>query len=226
MITNEQKKIIIQSVIELLELPDSAYKKARDRYEDLGKWFDREDSVVSVNNPHIFPQGSFRLGTAIRPLDEREEYDLDLGCKLRDGVSKHTYTQKHLKTSIKDELETYRRARGIKNKLEEKHRCWRLEYQDELSFHMDIVPCIPADEDMITASYTAYKSNNFGETLAKSVSTETIDITDNRHEDYDTICPKWKTSNPEGYARWFENRMHQGAISLGVMHKADRKSVV
>ena len=36
------------------------------------------------------------------------------------------------------ELELYRNARGIKEKLAEKKRYWRLEYADGLS-HMDIV---------------------------------------------------------------------------------------
>ena len=97
MITTEQKKLILEHMTELLELPDSAYDKARRRYDDLGEWFDREDSTVSVTNPHIFPQGSFRLGTAIRPLDESEEYDLDLACKLQNGISNDSYTQKELK---------------------------------------------------------------------------------------------------------------------------------
>jgi len=68
MITNEQKRVVIDNMVKLLELPDSAYDKARKRYEDLGDWFDRDESAVSGNNPHIFPQGSFRLGTAIREV--------------------------------------------------------------------------------------------------------------------------------------------------------------
>ena len=54
MITNEQKRVIIDNMIKLLELPDSAYDKARKRYEDLGEWFDREESVVSGNNHKSF----------------------------------------------------------------------------------------------------------------------------------------------------------------------------
>lgn len=221
MITNQQQLIIIESIIKLIELPDSAYDKARKRYEDLGKWFDRRESLVSANNPHIFPQGSFRLGTAIRPLDEKEEYDLDLACKLRDGVTKSSHTQKDLKMLIGAELEAYRGARGIKNKLEAKHRCWRLQYQDDLSFHMDIVPCILADEDMITESCAALENFNFGENLAKSVSAETVNITDDRSiKDYEKISTNWHISNPEGYARWFEARMQQGSGAFGITEKA------
>jgi hypothetical protein len=208
MIANEQKRVVLDNMVKLLELPDSAYDKARKRYEDLGEWFDRDESAVSGNNPHIFPQGSFRLGTAIRPLDESEEYDLDLACKLRDGISKDSHTQETLKKLIGIELEAYRKARGIKSELEPKHRCWRLEYQDDLSFHMDIVPCIPADEKRRKAILESIRKTGLDEYVAGSASQTTISITDDRHEGYKHICDDWNISNPEGYAKWFEYRMN------------------
>lgn len=208
MMTNEQKRVVIDNIVELLELPDSAYDKARKRYEDLGKWFDRDESAVSGNNPHIFPQGSFRLGTAIRPLDESEEYDLDLACKLREGISKDSHTQETLKKLIGIELEAYRKARGIKSELEPKHRCWRLEYQDDLSFHIDIVPCIPADEKRRKAILESIRKSGLGKYVAEPASQTTISITDDRHEGYKQICDDWNISNPEGYAKWFEYRMN------------------
>jgi len=208
MITNEQKRVIIDNMVKLLELPDSAYEKARKRYEDLGDWFDRDESAVSGNNPHIFPQGSFRLGTAIRPLDESEEYDLDLACRLRDGITKDSHTQEALKDLIGIELEAYRKYRDIKSELEPKHRCWRLEYQDDLSFHMDIVPCIPADEKRRKAILESIRKTGLNELVAGAASQTTISITDDRHKGYRHICADWNISNPEGYAKWFEYRMN------------------
>ncbi len=208
MIAHEQKKIIIDGMVKLLELPDSAYDKACKRYEDLGEWFDRDESTVSDKSPHIFPQGSFRLGTAIRPLDESEEYDLDLACKLRNGISKDSHSQESLKKLIGIELNAYRKARSIKNELEEKHRCWRLEYQDELSFHMDIVPCIPADEKRRKAIFESIRNTGLDENVAGFASQTTISITDDRHKSYKHICDDWNISNPEGYAKWFEYRMN------------------
>lgn len=208
MITNEQKRVVIDNMVKLLELPDTAYDKARKRYEDLGEWFDRDESAVSGNNPHIFPQGSFRLGTAIRPLDESEKYDLDLACKLRDGISKGSHTQETIKKLIGTELEAYRKTRGITSELEAKHRCWRLEYQDDLSFHMDIVPCIPADEKRRKIILESIRNTGLDEFVAGSASQTTVSITDDRHEGYKHICDDWNISNPEGYAKWFEYRMN------------------
>lgn len=78
-----QRNELIKSIIESLELPDSAYEKAKSRYENVGEWLGRDESLCRGNAPHIFPQGSFRLGTVIRPLDESETYDLDLACNLQ-----------------------------------------------------------------------------------------------------------------------------------------------
>jgi len=210
MITDEQKKVIIDHMIKLLELPDSAYEKAKKRYKDLGDWFDRDESTVSGREPHIFPQGSFRLGTAIYPLDESEGYDLDLACKLRDGISKKSYTQKALKILIWNELEAYRKARGIKKELEAKHRCWRLEYQDDLNFHLDIVPCIPAKEETIKAFVESLERSGMEKAAALSAAHTTVDITDDRLPSYAVISDEWKISNPEGYADWFEKKMISG----------------
>lgn len=208
MITYEQKKIILDNMIKLIELPDSAYDKARQRYEDLGDWFDREGSIVTDNNPHIFPQGSFRLGTAIRPLDKSEEYDLDLACELRNGFSKDIDTQEYLKKLIGQELKAYRSARGITKELESKHRCWRLEYQDDLSFHMDIVPCIPADEILQKSIQDSMRKSGLDYFVSGSASKTTVFITDDLHDGFRKICSDWKISNPEGYAKWFEYRMN------------------
>ncbi len=205
----QQKTLLLESIVEFLELPDSAYKKAKSRYEDIGEWFSRDGAQFKGNKPHIFPQGSFRLGTAVYPIDESEPYDLDLACELQEGVTKSLYTQQFLKSQIGKEIEAYRIAKGIKAPKEEKHRCWRLNYADELSFHMDIVPCIPADELKRGSVFKSMKLVGESELVADAVSKLTVSITDDRHLRYAQICDDWLISNPEGYAKWFEFRMKQ-----------------
>ncbi len=197
-------------MLEMLELPDSAYEKAKDCYDDIGEWLSRYESSCAGYDPHVFPQGSFRLGTAIRPLDEREEYDLDLACKLRTGFTKALFTQEALKKLIGQEIESYRTARGIESPKEEKHRCWRLDYQDDLSFHMDIVPCIPEEILRQNLILESMKSSGIHETLAGLIAQDSVSITDDRHPRYRQICNDWNVSNPQGYAQWFESRMRQG----------------
>lgn len=214
MTTKEQKKLLLENMTSLLELPESAYQKARDRYEDLGGWFGRDASLCKNNDPHIFPQGSFRLGTVIRPLDENEAYDLDLACELREGITKENHTQESLKVLVGREIESYRVARGIKALKEEKHRCWRLEYQDDHNFHMDIVPSIPADDSRQKLVFESLRKSGADEFFAESTSHLTISITDDRHPEYEQLSENWNISNPEGYAKWFESRMNVSLRSL------------
>lgn len=198
---------VLKTILEKIELPDSAYEKAKVRYTDIGEWFHRSDSSCVEYDPHVFAQGSFRLGTAIKP-DSDEEYDLDLGCNLRKERSKSQITQEQLKNHIGYELELYRKARSIKEQLAEKKRCWRLEYADELSFHMDIVPCIPESEigrDVLKKRMV--EDSKFDDNLAQNVAELAVSITDNTDPEYRVMTDNWRISNPEGYARWFESRM-------------------
>lgn len=197
----------ISIVTEEIEIPDSAYDRAKSRYEDLGEWLGRPESTLHGNDPEVFPQGSFLLGTVTQPPHEDGGYDLDLAVKLRQGVSKETHTQKQLKQMVGEELECYRQARGIQEDLEEKRRCWRLEYQDGLRFHMDIVPCIPEGERQRRRIKEAMLSADTDEALADEVANLTVSITDTERPDYETITKDWNVSNPQGYGRWFESRV-------------------
>lgn len=204
---DKKNKVVLEKILEAIELPEGAYEKAEKRYKDLGEWLQREGAGCVDFDPHIFPQGSFRLGTANRPY-RGEEYDLDMGCNLRHGVTKDRATQEQLKKLVGDDLESYRTARNIKEDLAEKKRCWRLEYADDLSFHMDIVPCIPESDDIRNVLKTRMvNTTQLDENLAKDVSELAVSITDNTDPGYRAITKEWRISNPEGYARWFESRM-------------------
>ena len=208
------KTIVLEQMVEVLDLPDSAYEKAKNRYEDIGNWLERNESKSSSFSPHIFAQGSFRLGTAIKPVSDSQEYDLDLACKLREGVTMASHSQADLKGLLRHDMEAYREHRGISAPVETKHRCLRLEYQDDLSFHIDIIPCIPAGEPRRTLIKEAMIRGGESDDLATQVAELTVAITDDRLPGYKRICDDWLISNPEGYARWFESRMRLGATYL------------
>lgn len=209
----------LSALSESIEIPDSAYEQAKSRYRDLGEWLGRPESTVHHYDPEVFPQGSFLLGTVTRPPDANGGYDLDLAVKLRHGVSKTTHTQRELKIMIGKELDHYCRARGIQKSLDEKRRCWRLQYQDQLSFHIDVVPCIPEDEhrrEMIKEAMTAADT---GEDLADGAANLTVSITDTEHPDYYSICLDWNVSNPQGYVLWFTSRVRQAKQTVEMTEK-------
>ena len=115
----------MDKIIKALDVPDSAYQLAIRRYEDLGEWLQDPEKAKSADfSPHVLPQGSFRLGTVVHPL-KGEDYDLDVACKLQEGMTKSSWTQKRLKLLFREDLEGYRKARDIQEELEEKRRCWR-----------------------------------------------------------------------------------------------------
>jgi hypothetical protein len=201
------KKRMINELVECIDIPESAYEKAERRYEDLGDWFDDPSSKCAKFKPHIYPQGSFRLGTVVRPLTDKDEYDLDVGCRLTAGITKATWTQAELKKLVAEDLEAYRKARQIANKLDEKDRCWRLQYEDKMRFHMDVVPSIPEDDRrrrLLQEEMVKVGSDKF---LAEAVANKAGAITDRREPNYHWIDPNWHISNSEGYALWFESQM-------------------
>ena len=212
--SNITTKRIIEEIAELIDIPDSSYELAENRYKDLADWFGRPEARCSKLDPHLSPQGSFRLGTVVRPLDENGEYDLDMGCRLRTGITKATHTQKQLKYLVGDDLENYRVARSIKETREEKHRCWRLKYADTLSFHLDVVPSIPEGVARKQMIKEAMVKNGSADTLAKAVADLAGAITDNTLISYPIISDDWRISNSEGYALWFESRMELAKLLL------------
>lgn len=205
--TTKLDKASVEELLEALNVPESAYEKAEKRYKGLGEWFERGEARCSDHSPHFYPQGSFRLGTVIRPVGEDGEYDLDLGCRLRDGIKKGTHSQKDLKDLVGKDLEDYRKAQGIKSPLEPKHRCWRLQYADDLNFHMDVVPSIPEEERGRGILKEAMVRGGLREDLAGTVSGHAGAITDDRSQSYEVVSQDWRISNSEGYALWFESRI-------------------
>ena len=211
---------ILEAIAKTIDIPDSAYDAAGRRYRDLDVWFAHPGSFCAGFDPHIYAQGSFRLGTVNRPLGDDEAYDLDLACKLRQGVSKITHTQEQVKTLVGNDVKSYRKARRIDKPVQEKHRCWRLEYADDLSFHIDIVPCIPEEhtrqrliEDAIIRAQSSDKA------LAKAIANLSVNITDDRLPGYGILTADWLLSNPEGYALWFESRMRLARVILEALKR-------
>lgn len=205
--SDEYTKRILTAIAESLDIPDAAYQLAEERYNDLSRWLnDPSRSKTARFKPHVFPQGSFRLGTVTRPW-KRDDYDLDLACKLQDGIQTTTHTQADLKQLSGEDLEAYRNERGIQERLEEKHRCWRLNYADRLKFHMDTVPCIRHTESVRKLLQQRITQAGTTGVPAQDIAQLAVAITDDRVSSYRQISEDWLISNPEGYARWFESRM-------------------
>jgi hypothetical protein len=88
--------------------------------------------------------------------------------------------------------------------VEERNRCWRLRYSDEVAFHLDALPCVPEEQAVINAIVARGVSNEWAQIA--------VAITDKRHPDYERITRALFSSNPRGFARWFEQRVRASAL--------------
>jgi hypothetical protein len=194
---------LLKFVVDHLDVPPSYYEKAAARHRSLGDWLCRPESRVAHLNPHVSPQGSFRLGTVNRPLHEDAEYDLDNVTTLT--LSKTAMTQRQLKELYGMEIKDYASGHGMVSPVSEKNRCWRLTYADEVNFHLDTLPSVPEDAARIAALVSAG--------VRRELAVVAIAITDRRHPQYDQITSALLSSNPRGFARWFEEKTRPVALA-------------
>lgn len=168
----EQLNNLYEGVIKTIEISDKMFEEAEKAYKDLGAWINKQTPTYKVN---IYSQGSFALGTVIKPISDSEDYDLDLVCEFE---RQYGLTAEELKCDVvKPLLLKYKK---IKGDIENKKRCWHVEYEDLPNFHMDIIPAVHRR-------------------LAKDY----IDITDH---DEETDTYEYIGSNPQGYIDWFNSR--------------------
>ena len=187
MINREQREKDILKLIEGLDIPQSLYEKAIEHYNAVAAFLHKHGIESD-----IYPQGSYSLGTVVRPYKESEDaaYDLDAVCEIK--INKSDTTAEEIKKMVGDALKsdgTYR-----KMLQEEWDKCWTLEYADVngIGFSVDIVPAV-AEEDIVL------KNNLETEGVDFKVYNSQIAITHKDGERY-----TWKTSNPKAYQNWFK----------------------
>ena len=200
------RREVLKLILESIDISDTEYEMAEKRYHDLGRFLSN-NAECSGYEPHVFPQGSFRLGTVIRPISGKEKFDLDLACKLASGVTRDTWTQRQLKELVGRDVDRYRNARGIQTPIYEKPRCWSILYKGHPRFHMDIVPCIPQLANEVKILQRQLTDFGIHDQLATDIAAHSVSITDNQLPQYNQIILEWPESNPQGFALWFEARM-------------------
>jgi Second Messenger Oligonucleotide or Dinucleotide Synthetase domain len=133
---NTQVDDLLKRICEELQLTSARYDQAVERYQAVCNWLEADGSVVAVFNPTIYPQGSMKIGTTVKPFGW-DEYDLDFVCEFRTSVNRFQSPLQLLKL-LESRLREHELYRSI---LEAKNRCVRLNYANE--FHMDILPACP-----------------------------------------------------------------------------------
>lgn len=186
----EDLQRILADLANELDVPPSKYEDAKERYDAVGEWLNEENSILAPYEPRIYPQGSFALGTAIKPLGE-EEYDVDAVCCLQ--TTKREVTQKQLKDMVGQRLKEHGTYARMLDPKDGGRRCWTLKYADSSKFHLDVLPAIPDPCDWLVA---------LG--VPRSIAQHAISITDKATWN---TAGDWPRSNPQGYVEWFKTRM-------------------
>ena len=75
---NYLNKILDQITIEL-ELTESQEGAIEKAYNAVADWLSQNGSPLKQYNISIFPQGSIKLGTVVKPFG-KDDYDVDLVC--------------------------------------------------------------------------------------------------------------------------------------------------
>jgi hypothetical protein len=167
---------LLGATVEELDITPRLHDAAERQYKGVGQFL-ADQSDLGVTEWDVYPQGSFRLGTVVRPLGA-DHYDLDMVCRL--DIARTSITQARLKERVGGALAGYLEATagqsGAPTGCHDARRVWTLEYAK--AFHMDVLPAIPNDDDFPSG----------------------ILLTDKQ-------LREWQRSNPIAYADWFHARM-------------------
>ena len=131
--TSDELSLILNKIVDELSITQTMQEKAISGYNAVGKWLG-DDLKREI---HIYPQGSMALGTIIRPISDKDEYDIDLVCLISDG---YQLEAKLIKQLVGNSIKNNRRYKPMLDK--EGKRCWTLNYDE---FHMDILPSVPVN---------------------------------------------------------------------------------
>lgn len=209
MTTNPFLSSLLESTAASLDIPPGKYKEAVERYTAVGNWLDQPGSTFKAYSPSVSVQGSFRLGTVVRPVVHGREadYDIDLVCRL--DAPGAGMTPRGLKNLVGDRLKENGNYSRMLDK--EGRRCWTLNYAeaDGVGFHMDVLPSIRSAPSVIQAATLRGVPRAFAEHAIELAER----LAEGRYE--------WLRggSNPEGFACWFEAVNREAKARVAPMQK-------
>jgi len=183
-ITERQNDIL--SIIARLDISPTMYSNAVEKYNNITN-FISDCGIDAV----MYPQGSFAIGTVVRPSakDHSASYDLDFICQIRGNRT--NYTPSELRKKIENALTSSDVYGG---RLEVYDECFTIEYADinGVGFKIDIVP---ATDESYENKIRLMKESKTPELINTAIAIPKY-ISERNYE--------WMTNNPKGFRTWFE----------------------
>lgn len=127
---------LLSRICRKLQITDTQHQQAESAYSGIARLLESPSSPVSSFGPRIYPQGSLKLGTTVRPRAQ-DEFDLDIVCEL-------SLDPRHLPNPpiLIDAVYEFLRQQGdYRGKVTRKNRCIRVKHAGQ--FHLDILPACP-----------------------------------------------------------------------------------
>lgn len=174
----------LEEIIKKIDITESMAENAENKYKAVAK-----ELCAKGLDVNIYPQGSFALGTVVRPFTEGKDvdYDLDFICEI--NQKKTNITPYKVKKSIGEVLI------GSGRKVKEDDTCWIIDYaniQDNIGFKLDIVPAVQEEAEIIR--------NLIAQGVSIQYANTAIAITNKKNDVYE-----WGNSNAKGYTKWFQD---------------------
>lgn len=122
-------ELLLRNIVDMISLSETAKKQITKEYESLAMLFDKSNLDVDIKY-----QGSYALGTAIKPLkSEENDYDIDLVVILEN------YTINNPRKIKEDVGNVLMESKLYRDKVTENRRSWTVSYYNS---HVDVLPSI------------------------------------------------------------------------------------
>ena len=175
--TLDIRKKDIKRVIKSLDITPTMFKNAEEKYKNISAFLNKNGLDVDISL-----QGSFAIGTAIKPYSQGRDksYDVDVICVYDDKTIQSQEARERLLLVLNDS-EVY------SDKITEWPKCFTLDYAKigDYDFSIDLVPTRRKEGNIPKASANSFYLTDILEIAIKE-------------KKYD-----WYTINPKGYQKWF-----------------------
>ena len=176
----------ILRIIEKMDISPTMFNNAVQKYTSIAQYLNNHGIEAD-----IYPQGSFALGTVVRPYskDGEKNYDLDLICQV--NLSKDDITPSDLRNRV---LSALNESDLYGGKLVEYAECFTIEYADVsgIGFSIDIVPAV---DESVSDKAALSRISKKPDLISSSIAIP-------KHSDGGRYS--WITNNPHGYKKWFD----------------------
>lgn len=166
--------VLLADVAIRVQLSQTDYRKAVQRYETINHWIERKDSPLRDRVEVFYPQGSMAIGSAISSRLTTDEFDLDIVAQL--NLPEYS-NPKHVLDLLYFAINGTPGSR-YHGKTKRNTRCVTVQYCDKM--HLDVTP-------MVRRPFTKDRESW---------------IFHHRPEDL-TDRPRRLIANPYGFAQWF-----------------------